>query len=122
MVQAKKSTAKPVKVSQSQPANAEPAKLEAVAPVQKQVETVKATNQKAFDAFGKTADKATRGFGEAFAALGSLSTWTGLWTPLTILTMITMVLLVIWLDIAPYRYFMDKRHQRRRRKLAKKRG
>lgn len=60
------------------------------------------------------------GFGEAFAALGSLSTWTGLWTPLSVLTLLTLILLVIWLDITPYRYVMDKHHQRRRNKQAKK--
>lgn len=62
------------------------------------------------------------GFGEAFAALGSLSTWTGLWTPLTVLTSITLILLVIWLDVAPYRYLMDKRHKRRREKANRKKG
>tara|TARA_Y100000782_G_scaffold41136_1_gene45666 strand:- start:89731 stop:90855 length:1125 start_codon:yes stop_codon:yes gene_type:complete len=60
------------------------------------------------------------GFGEAFAALGSLSTWTGLWTPLTVLTVFTLILLVIWLDVTPYRHIMDKRHQRRHNKRMKK--
>ena len=56
------------------------------------------------------------GFGEAFAALGSLSTWTGLWTPLTVLTIFTLILLIIWLDVTPYRRYRDMRHMRRQRK------
>ena len=62
------------------------------------------------------------GFGEAFAALGSLSTWTGLWTPLSILTLLTVILLIVWLDITPYRHIMDKRHKRRHNKRQKQKS
>lgn len=44
------------------------------------------------------------GFGEAFAALGSLSTWTGLWTPLSILAIVTAVMIAAWMDAPGYRY------------------
>lgn len=43
------------------------------------------------------------GFGEAFAALGNLSTWVGLWTPLSILAIITATLIAAWMDAPGYR-------------------
>ncbi len=56
------------------------------------------------------------GFGEAFAALGSLSTWTGLWTPLSILAIITATLIAVWMDAPPYRYVMSFFKRPRKRK------
>ena len=59
------------------------------------------------------------GFGEAFAALGSLSTWTGLWTPLSILAIITAVLIAAWMDAPGYRYIRILLTGRKPKTLAK---